>query len=40
MLFFFKDWYSPDLEVTIRDTHEDTGLCGQIGIIRGVTPGI
>jgi hypothetical protein len=23
----------------IRDTHDDTGLCGQIGVIRGVTPG-
>jgi len=35
-----SDWYSPDIEVTIRDTHDDTGLCGQIGIIRGVTPGM
>jgi len=35
-----SDWYSPDIEVTIRDTHDDTGLCGQVGIIRGVTPGM
>lgn len=35
-----SDWYSPDLEVIIRDTHEDTGLSGQVGIIRGVTPGM
>ena len=26
--------------MTIRDTHDDTGLCGQVGIIRGVTPGM
>lgn len=24
----------------IKDTHEDTGLCGQIGDVRGVTPGM
>ena len=39
-IFDFQDWYSPDIEVTIRDTHDDTGLCGQVGIIRGVTPGM
>mgnify|MGYP006905827900 CR=1 FL=1 len=39
-IFNFQDWYSPDIEVTIRDTHDDTGLCGQVGIIRGVTPGM
>ena len=27
-------------QVLIRDTHEDTGLCGQIGVVRGVTPGM
>ena len=36
---FSKDWYSPDIEVIIRDSHEDSGLCGQIGVVRGVTPG-
>merc|ERR1719429_484737 len=35
-----QDWYSPDIEVVIKDSHEDTGLCGQIGVIRGVTPGM
>ena len=24
----------------IRDSHEDTGLCGQIGVLRGVMPGM
>ena len=36
---FQQDWYSPDIEVIIRDSHEDSGLCGQIGVVRGVTPG-
>ena len=36
----FQDWYSPDIEVLIRDTHEDSGLIGQIGVVRGVTPGM
>ena len=31
---------SPDIEVTRKDTHEDPGLQGQSGVIRGVTPGI
>ncbi len=35
-----SDWYSPDIEVLVRDTHSDTGLCGQVGVIRGVTPGM
>jgi len=35
-----QDWYTPDIEVLIKDTHEDTGLCGQIGVVRGVTPGM
>jgi transcription elongation factor SPT5 len=34
------DWYSPEIEVVIKDSHEDTGLCGQIGVVRGVTPGM
>merc|ERR1712150_319455 len=34
-----SDWYSPDIEVIIRDSHEDSGLCGQIGVVRGATPG-
>merc|ERR1719499_1261237 len=35
-----QDWYSPDIEVVIKDSHDDTGLCGQIGVVRGVTPGM
>lgn len=35
-----SDWYSPDIEVLIKDTHEDSGLIGQIGVVRGVTPGM
>lgn len=26
--------------MVIKDTHDDTGLCGQIGVVRGVTPGM
>ena len=40
MLLFLQDWYSPDIEVCIKDTHNDTGLCGQVGVVRGVTPGM
>ena len=28
------------LQVVIKDSHDDTGLCGQIGVVRGVTPGM
>jgi len=35
-----QDWYSPEIEVVIKDSHDDTGLCGQIGVVRGVTPGM
>lgn len=35
-----QDWYSPDIEVLIKESHEDTMLCGQIGLVRGVTPGM
>ena len=28
------------VQVVIKDSHEDTGLCGQIGVVRGVTPGM
>ncbi len=24
----------------IKDTHSDSGLCGQVGVVRGVTPGM
>jgi len=35
-----SDWYSPDIEVLIKDTHDDGGLIGQVGVVRGVTPGM
>ena len=35
-----QDWYSPDIEVVIKDTHDDSGLIGQVGVVRGVTPGM
>ena len=35
-----QDWYTPEIEVEIKDTHSDTGLCGQIGVVRGVNPGM
>ena len=38
--FLFQDWYSPDIEVMVRNTHTDSGLCGQTGVVRGVTPGM
>ena len=28
------------MQVVIKDSHEDTGLCDQIGVVRGVTPGM
>ena len=31
------DWQTTDIEVRIRETHDDSGLIGQTGIIRGVT---
>jgi len=33
-----QDWYSPDIEVLIKETGTD--FCGQIGVVRGVTPGM
>ena len=32
--------HSSIVQVVIKDSHEDTGLCGQIGVVRGVTPGM
>ena len=37
---YSQDWYSPDIEVMVRHTHTDSGLCGQTGVVRGVTPGM
>ena len=35
-----QDWYSPEIEVVIKDIHYDTDLCGEIGVVRGVTAGM
>ena len=32
-----QDWQTTDIEVRIREIHEDTGLIGQIGVIRGIS---
>lgn len=32
-----QEWHTTDIEVRIRDTHEDVGLVGQTGVIRGVS---
>lgn len=34
------EWQTTEIEVTIRDTHEDDGLSGQTGIIRGISAGM
>lgn len=31
------EWHTVDIEVRIRDSHDDTGLVGQTGIIRSVS---
>lgn len=32
-----QEWHTVDIEVRIRDTHDDPGLCSQTGIIRGIS---
>lgn len=34
------DWHTTDIEVRIRDSHEDEGLIGQTVVIRGITGGM
>ncbi|CAL1263965.1 unnamed protein product [Larinioides sclopetarius] len=34
------EWQTTDIEVTIKDSHGDDGLSGQIGIIRGISGGM
>ncbi|KAK8402706.1 hypothetical protein O3P69_000806 [Scylla paramamosain] len=34
------DWQTTDIEVRIRETHDDSGLIGQTGVIRGVSGGM
>lgn len=31
------DWQTADIEVRIKETHDDSGLIGQTGVIRGVS---
>jgi len=32
-----QEWQTTDIEVRIRDTHDDAGLSGQTGVIRGIS---
>lgn len=34
------EWQTMDLEVRIKDTHEDDGMIGQTGVIRGISGGM
>lgn len=34
------EWQTMDLEVRIKDTHEDEGMIGQTGTIRGISGGM
>ncbi|XP_013782146.1 transcription elongation factor SPT5-like [Limulus polyphemus] len=34
------EWQTTDIEVRIRETHDDDGLIGQTGIIRGISGGM
>lgn len=34
-----QEWCTTDIEVRIRDSHDDPGLCGQTGVIRGISGG-
>lgn len=34
------EWHTTDIEVRIRDTHDDSGLAGQQGHIRGINGGM
>uniref|UniRef100_T1IQH2 Transcription elongation factor SPT5 n=1 Tax=Strigamia maritima TaxID=126957 RepID=T1IQH2_STRMM len=35
-----QEWQTTDIEVKIKDSHDDAGLAGQTGIIRGVSGGM
>jgi transcription elongation factor SPT5 len=35
-----QEWQTTDIEVRIRDTHDDAGLSGQTGVIRGISGGM
>lgn len=36
----WQDWQTPDIEVRIKASHDDTDLIGQSGIIRGISGGM
>lgn len=35
-----SDWQTTDIEVRIRDSHDDPGLVGQIGVVRSISGGM
>ncbi|XP_046743130.1 transcription elongation factor SPT5 [Diprion similis] len=35
-----SEWHTTDIEVRIRDTHQDPALAGQQGVIRGISGGM
>ena len=37
MEHYSADWHTPDIEVRIRETHDDGNLIHQVGVIRSVT---
>lgn len=34
------DWHTTDIEVRIRDSHQDPALAGQQGVVRGISVSI
>lgn len=32
-----SEWHTTDIEVRIRDSHQDPALAGQQGVIRGIS---
>ena len=40
LLLAHHEWYSPDIEVVIGDSCQEAGLCGQLGVVRGVNSGL
>jgi len=35
-----QDWFTTDIEVRVKDSHNDAGLSGQTGVIRGISGGM
>lgn len=38
-LLAHHEWYTPDIEVLISDSCPESGLCGQLAVVRGVNSG-